>query len=1771
MSNPDDNSPEGLKRQADFLVKRRERLFAIAQNVLDGSAGVKASNYHMYQSSLDRLVKVQSDFDECQDDILAINARRPVDDAISTEQQQKRFDELVVAAQVNLLRHKVPESASSVSAPASAPRTMAVESGYKLGPITVPTFDGDYADWPTFINLYNAAVHNQPQYSKSVKFARLISYLDGEPLATVGTMGISDHGYDSAYQMLLERYQCEKRSVLQHYQGLLDLPEAKAGEHLSAMLAQLREHMHALTALNHAETAYAPMLVAVIHGKLSAYYRRRLDDFREAPTNYPTLEEVIGFLKAECALVIDTPSTNKSNRSRVLLSSANANRRSSFSQFQSNRHSKGNSAESCTRKTASVTVSSSSVQSPQTPKRTCGYCQLGHMTYQCEGFQALSVADRWKVAREKGLCFSCLANNHVLSACRSERTCRFCQKRHHSLLHQDSPPALPIHETAGDGEGEASLVPGAVACTARSTSTTTVLPTAQIVVSTGRGYQATVRALIDSGAQKSFISTHCAQLLHIKPDRRVPPASGLGQIPVRVDGSTTVNVLTKAGETVVEGHPVDIVKTITGFLPTVSVSGDVRKAFAAYKMADSRFDKPAAVDALLGADVFKKLLTGQQIDVGPEFPLGLGTKFGVVLVGPAPRNCTSTSSLVHVALVAQSPSQLADQLERFWQVEEALPVSRLTPDEVAAEEFYVKTTVQQANGRYKVRLPFKENHPPLGHSRSQAESRLHALQRRFAKDPAFKGSYQKFMDDYEADGFMSPVEPTTNQTPKYYLPHHGVFRASSSTTKLRVVFDASAVTSNGVSLNDILLSGPRLQNDIRSVLLNFRRHRICFSADVRQMFLMIDLHESDRVYQTILWPSKATSQSSVEYFLNTVTFGVCSSPFLAIRTLRQLALDHGHKYPRAARILLEDIYVDDICSGCDSTEEAVSLLDELIALLALGGFSLRKWTSSHPEILRKFPAAELELPSTEDSESPLFKVLGLLWLASRDAFSYSVKFPAPANTKRGVLSALSSIYDPCGWVAPVVFLAKRFMQELWRLRVDWDAPLPENISLSWDRYLKALPALRTISIPRLLHRHEADSFQLHGFSDASEAGYSAALYLRSHSSKGGPAYVSLVLAKTRVAPLNPHMTLPKLELSGASLLADVLDAHLPQLEKNYPLEKIICWSDSTVTLSWIRLPPYRLKTFVANRVANIQALKADVIWNHVRSEYNAADCASRGVFPTDLPGLKIWWHGPSWLTEPPETWPITSVSASEEDLPEIKPLASVLLTVDLPPVLPEFGSWDRAVRVTSWLMRYLLTLRQRAKARKPGDPPSCIKNFDPKEEPLSSEEVKRGERELIRVIQRQTFKDELERLESKRSCTPAVQRLTPFLDEHGLIRVGGRLRCAPLDEDTKHPLLISGKHPLARLIAEKYHRSLLHAGPRLLEAALHRKYWVFGARNLVRACVHRCVPCFKARPRNLIPLMGDLPPARVNPNPVFSHSGMDYCGPFKVKIHQLRSARTVDVYLCIFVCFSTKAAHLEVATDLTTVAFLAALKRFAARRGCPTDLYSDQGSNFVGAANEIERLLDDADPEVRQFCRDHDLKFHFNPPAAPHQGGLWESAVKSAKHHLKSTIGLTVLYLEEFQTLCCQVESMLNSRPLTPLSADPNDLQPLTPGHFLIGRPLTAIPERTYPETEIRRLRRWQLVEALFQSIWQRWRTEYIQTLQPRGKWTQDHPPLTIGTLVLIQDPDLPPLAWKMGRVTEVHPGPDNRVRVATVFTGQKELTRPVHKLFPLPVESSEN
>ncbi|XP_055855978.1 uncharacterized protein LOC129919155 [Episyrphus balteatus] len=1184
-----------------------------------------------------------------------------------------------------------------------------------------------------------------------------------------------------------------------------------------------------------------------------------------------------------------------------------------------------------------------------------------------------------------------------------------------------------------------------------------------------------------------------------------------------------------------------IFKSLTGLLPAHKMIHNTWEHLTNLELADPKFYVPAPIDILFGSDVYPDIVLPEIVRNDHEIaPIAQNTHLGWIVLGKIPEVIPKTvKCFFHIRLVRE--------VRKFWEIEETPFMIELSKEDVACQLHFVKTTKRMSDGRYEVGLPFKEGFPPeLGSSKETAIRRFESLERRFEKDPNLKASYSQCIKEYLSLQHMEEVnenDPILNTHFHYFLPHHAVFKESSTTTKLRVVFDAAAKTFDGTSLNEHLLIGPKLQKNIVDIILKWQTYQYTITADIEKMYRQILVQESNQYYQLILWRESPEEPLKV-FKLKTVTFGTACAPYLAIRVLQKLAEDEAERYPNGALAVTEEMYVDDLITGGDSIEQTRMKREETRNLLASAGLKLRKWTSNCKDLLEDLPKEDCEI----SFELPLgstnhVKTLGISWQPEEDTFSYKTfQDDTEDVTKRSMLSAIAKLFDPLGWIAPCVIKAKIMMQQLWCRGTNWDDPIPADLKEEW---------IKT--------QYTQKSIQLHGFSDASEKAYGAVVFMRVLD-KLGNIHMHLIISKTKVAPLKT-VSLPRLELCGALLLASLL--HYTKKAFNVTDEKINAWSDSMITLAWIREQPSKWTTFVSNRVGEIQRLTSCDMWKHIPTDHNPADLASRGVSPSSLGAQNLWWTGPSFLREKwnfeiPEQ---PSQLETEEEKRAVKKLCMHAFSDpaddDINISILRCSRLSKTIRAIAFCCRF--RWNSLSKIRKT---------------PKLSGELSYGELQnaailVTKAVQKLIFSQELDEYENKNTIPKSLLSLNAFIDGNGILRVGGRLQNTLLSYNQQHPIILKPSYHFTELVIRDAHNKTLHGGNHQNMAYIRMTYWIISIKQHVKIHIHKCPTCFRHSRKNLQQLMGSLPAPRVRMSRPFTHTGVDYAGPIEIKAWKGRGAKTFKGYFAIFICLSTKAIHLETVSDLTTQAFLAALRRFTARRGFCAQIYSDCGTNFVGANRELARMLAQAKhdwKEIAGIVANSGTNWNFIPPASPHFGGLWEAGVKSVKYHLKRTVRDERLTFEELYTLLTQIEACLNSRPLCPLSDNIDDLDVLTPGHFLIGEPLLSIPQGHISTPEkMSYLDRWTRTQAFVDSFWRKWNGEYLSRLQQRPKWTRKEAEPKIGGLVLVKDERLPPSQWLLARITETHPGADELVRVVTLKTKTGIMKRPIAKICYLP------
>ncbi|XP_050339525.1 uncharacterized protein LOC126765898 [Bactrocera neohumeralis] len=897
-----------------------------------------------------------------------------------------------------------------------------------------------------------------------------------------------------------------------------------------------------------------------------------------------------------------------------------------------------------------------------------------------------------------------------------------------------------------------------------------------------------------------------------------------------------------------------VVEKIVSNVPTEHIK--VKKIPENIKLADPSFGVPGKIDLLLGADIFFDFLKEEKLSIENVNYKLQNSVFGWLIYG----STNISSKLVHCGVVTYFDEKIDNQLKKFWEIEsiENKCVNQ-TKEETHCEEHFNNNFKISIDGKFTVALPFKKENINLGDSSLQAKRRFLSLEKKFKNNEIMKEQYKQFMKEYIRLGHMEEIKNVNMFKSKYYLPHHCVLKPDSTTTKLRVVFDASCKTDKNVSLNSIMHSGPKLQEDLFNILLRFRKHRYVFTADIEKMFRQIWIRPEDEKYQLIYWRDE-DNEILRTYTLKTVTYGTAAAPYLAVKCLQKIAELERNDYPEVAEIINVDFYMDDLMTGGDNLDDVKLIQDNIKIILRKYGFNLRKWCSNNIELLKNIPLEDREnqLDLNKENNNEV-KALGVTWTPFDDHFHITCNWKCNDKiTKRTILSDVSKLFDPLGFVNPVTVTSKILLQEMWKSKTDWDEKPSQEIVDTWLKIKDELPLLNQIRISRRILCNEPVNIELHGFCDASMKAYGAVVYAKSEN-QTGETYVNILAAKSRVAPIK-IITLPRLELCAAVLLVELIQKILESLKFKF---SIYFYTDSTIVLNWLQLDPGRLQIFVSNRVNFIQTNTNINNWRHIGSKNNPADIISRGVTPSELITSKLWLRGPEIIYT--NNYKIQQkVNNDNLIIPEIKKSKIVMILTEKQTILMNINhknSFEFLQNVTANIFKFIDIIR-----KKP-----LMNTIFYKRKALNY---------IICQIQKKYFDLELKLINSNKRIpkNSKLATLAPIVDSNNIIRVGGRIQSSNLSEDAKHPILLPYEDEIVRLLVNHIHVKHLHIGPQGLLAITRQKFWIL----------------------------------RV---------GMDFLGPIWIH-HKIRGKKADKAYVCVFVCFSTKAVHLEIVSDLSSAALI---------------------------------------------------------------------------------------------------------------------------------------------------------------------------------------------------------------------------------------------------------
>lgn len=1639
----------------------------------------------------------------------------------------------------------------------------------RLPRLELCTFEGDSESWPLFYETYKASVHNNPDLTDGEKIQYLVGRLKGNALNLCkGILPTADN-YKVIWSALVNKYNDKRMLAATYFDKLLNLPSVNEKnptqlEDFIDKFSSLHSALKQLELENLEDFIFVHIACKKVGIETVKSFEQR---FHEINSSDISCEKFINFVRNQSHILQRAYNNTSSSNSSKTVSSNQPRKNNNTSQSAGSGSKVNNNAKTFV-----------NVQ-----ENTCLCCGKSDHTQlpQCTKFLSMVASDRFKLVKAHKLCVNCLNKSHSVSDCSETSRCTECMRSHNSLLHFPKAnnnngrniTATTISEITAQNLPEAThnaislcAIREDVATPPEHTlgggsipmSSSVLLGTALCNTLDADGNIVVMRALIDSASQTDLITTECCKRLKIKlHEPKSKSVSGVGDITNPIEGVACLTIRSRFDESVRFTIQPVVVNRITSELPTAKIDVARLDYLNNIPLADNNYYTPANIDLILGTDLFARIIGPKSVSREPGEPVAIETSLGYIIIGKAPV-INPTCNIVRSFCSIEHPFE--NCVSKFFELEEVPNVPNcLSKDEQSCENYYCETTTRKADGRYVVSLPFSEDPRAIGDSMSSAKNRYLSLERRLLSNPAVKEEYDKVFKEYLQLNYMHSVGTESeigSSNDQYVIPHHAVLRQDKSTTKLRVVLNASNKTSSGKSLNDLLHTGPNLQNDLFQIILRFRLLPVAISADIRQMYLRVLMNENSTKYLRLLYRFDCNDPITV-FEMSRVAFGLCCSTYLAIRTVRQLALDERERFPAAAALAEKDLFMDDLATSCLSVSQGVEISNQLIELFAAGGFDLVKFSSNSPGVMSNIPASHRVSEAVEFSPDSYLKILGLFWLPSEDVFTFSVDIEPRECTKRNILSTIARLWDLMGFIAPVTLLSKLIIKSLWEDNVGWDEIPPPNVVSLWQTIESELPLFQNIKLPRHVGVDNNCVVTIVGFADASERAYGGVVYLHVYLPNENRSIINIVCAKSKVAPSKTVITLARMELCANVVLARVMKVVIDSYSSRCQIANVYAFTDSTVALAWIHSCPTRWQTFVANRISKIHNELNPRHFHHIRGKENPADCLSRGMTPSQLLKHPLWFNGPKFCQMPVSEWPVHKFDPTnlETEIPEVK--VSVLATtankLEIIPIFYELASkvssWSKLLRIIVYVLRFMKKLPRK----------------------FSVAHLDIAEDYIVKDLQTVHFADEIKCFEAGNKLPPAFLKLNAFVKE-GLIRVGGRLVHSELDYDSRHPILLPRKDHVVNLIIDCYHRKYLHAGPQLLMSLLRQRFWILAARNIVRQRVQQCNICFKVNPRNMEPFFGELPGFRVKESKPFCHTSMDFGGPIHVVPQRRRGVHSIKTYICLFVCLVTKAVHLELACDLSTESFLNCLKRFISRRGPVAMLYSDNGTNFVGAKSYLDNMYQLLDSEeykdkFANVARENRIEIKFFPPSSPHFNGLAESNVKSVKNHLKKIVGNQLLTTEEMTTVLAEIEALLNSRPLSVLSSDPSEPLALTPAHFLVMTPLKSLPSEDLSNTTGTLLQRKRVVDQLVQSFWKRWKIEYLNTLQSRSKWLTRTEPIQVGTVVLLKSDNSACLDWPLGVIERTYCGKDGVIRVVDVRTKSGVYKRPLVKVFPLPTQ----
>ncbi len=1140
-------------------------------------------------------------------------------------------------------------------------------------------------------------------------------------------------------------------------------------------------------------------------------------------------------------------------------------------------------------------------------------------------------------------------------------------------------------------------------------------------------------------------------------------------------------------------------------------------------------------------------------------------------------------------------------MEQFFNTEN--PTSLIDNEEAWSEDdkIAIKRWEESCifeNGHYTCDIPFREDMPEMPDSYPAAMKRLNIMKNKFKRDPQFRAEYtakiQKLLDNGHAE--LAPSDIPARWTLSHFAAWHP-FKPGP-----RPVYDCAAKI-DGVSLNSTALSGPNLVNPLLKIFINFREGVYRVMSDIDTMFYSVHVPLRQRCYLRFWWfPQGDINRAPLQYQLTVHLFGGTWSPGVSAFCLRKTILDQVNSYTPMVREIIENkFYVDDMLHSDSNIKQITEDVLKVKECIGNKGFNLAKFMANDKRILAEIPheyrAKEIKDLNLDDA-LPIDRALGQFWNSETDEIIWGRKIKERPFTKRGLLSVLSSCFDPAGFLNPCILEAKLIFQSECRQGHLWDQELSKENAKRWQKWLNEIPnidhfSLRCGYFPAGFGN--VNNIQLHSFCDGSSVAYGSVHYLRAENEEK-EVCTSLVLAKSRLKPLNhkENMTIPKTELNAAVQsvqLASTIEHYL-----NLKLDAKFFWTDSTIVLSYINnLPNRRLKVYVNNRMSIIWSLSEAHQWRFCESQQNPGDFTSKGKSAAALVKAKIWTDGPEFLKldssqwpkmpqnlPKPESYPGNKDFIQDERPIQAKPQQAKQAETQASPIQKliqhhtsgekghtaiESSTWTRLRRSVAWIQKVINMLQQQKQKQhqynlRPRKKPTEQKPSSDKKKiiPLTAEDMMKAEKVIIREIQKQHLGPYVTN-EKGTMGLPKNHKLyswRPHIDPRdGILKIKTRIR------HHQTPVIIPDDSLVADILIIYFHHKCGHAGREFTIAAMRRAgYWTRKPRNKTKKYLRECLVCQRLNAKENEQLMGDLPLDRTTPNcPCFTFSGIDLFGPFSIQVG-LRSRRYEKRWAAIFSCATSRAMHLEPVYSMDHDSLLLAVSRFQNRRKMPLLFRTDNGTNLTAGEKVLNEALREfhKNEKVQKQLATMGVTWKFTTPTASNQNSFVERCIRSVRRVMDAIMDHNPLNDEKFLTLLVEIEDILNQRPLVPHPQSPHE-PCLTPNDLLKVGHSVRHPLGSFQPGDVYRSR-WRHTLHLANEFYRKWVDLYLPLLYKQSRWLEE---IQVGDLVLLMhEPHTHRHDYPIGHVTEVYPGQDGLVRNVQVRCRGSVLRRPINKLCKL-------